>query len=207
LRVRAIGGGFGAGLDDDGDGPLTSAVWKPTNYKFKVWMPAAKGSAQQARMVESALTVGVSAGRFPPLATYWDWRHWKIDVPDGWSRYASGGQDPAQSALIYFERDEDSPERVAVAMLPAGAMTSDELARKVKDELPTQYDVLKSVAMWPTSYGGDAADWLAFQGIDRAQPDVLTQSDVLVFVHGGRGYVISARTPASRYAGSRRAVI
>lgn len=200
-HVRAYGGGFGSGKTFDAGEAITDTLAKTTPYRFEVW-PQDSGSAKSDAGPPPQtyrLVVNVYDDPKPNLATYTDWRHWKIDVLAGWNRYGAGLPDPANNALLYFEPQEDSVERLSVAIASLRVENSADLMKKVRDDLPTQYDTLKSVAQWNTTFCGQPATWMTFQGIDRAQPNTLTRSMVLAFVRGPRCYVISARTGDNQY--------
>lgn len=216
-RVVASGGGFGHETDVTDRPLITDTPKQTTHYAFTLWFDnktmakaAGKPAGKMARKptpqktLKQAVQVHVYEGTFPAIATYRDPRHWRVDCIAGWNRYVTPEADPANNALIFFQSQEDNPERIAVAIVPVGKMTSEELMHQVLIDAPTQYDVLQDVHQKPTTQGGLPAAWATFKGMDRALPGTATISMILTFVKDGRGYVISGRTSESKFAERER---
>jgi len=184
---------------------VTDAPKKTTVYGFDLWPRGTdhggkkKQGAPAAGRQHYTVAVHVYEGTFPPLQTYQDWLHWRIDYVAGWKRYAMPQIDPANNALLYFQPEEDSVERLAVAIVPTKATTCAELMHEVMLETPSQYDVLEDVSQKETTQDALPATWLTFKGIDRAEPDIATRSLVMALVRDGKGYVISARARAGEF--------
>jgi hypothetical protein len=201
-RVVVSGGGLGRITDVTQRAVVTTAPWKTATYKFDLWFPmkSEEPTTAKRRRVpmfhrQETVLVHVYDGQFPRLATYHDTRGWHIDCVAGWRRYVTPFEDPANNALVFFEPQEDTAERLAVAIVPVDAETkSADLMHQVLQDAPTQYDVIKDIFQKETTQGGLPATWITFRGLDRALPDVPVQAYALAFIRGKRGYVISGRT-------------
>lgn len=145
------------------------------------------------------LTLQVFQGKFPQIATYRDQHLWHIDSVGGWVRNSVFLPDPKNNALFYFQPQPDSPERVAVSILPVTNQSSEDLMKQVINDAPTKYDVIKEVAQKETMQCGVPAVWLTFSGLDQALAGLPTRSMVLTFVKNGHGYVISGRARSSQF--------
>ncbi len=201
--VVLSGGKFGAktsvkGVNWAEDKPVKTTIYAVAEEAASLAKDCSGKGANSAPK-RTVVTVHVLQGAFPKLATYTDTRGWRVDVITGWNRYVVSLPDPANNALIYFEKDEDDVERVAVSMVPADGMTSAQLMRKVETEIPTQYDMLVKTGLKETTQGGIDAAWMTFTGTEVSHPNTPSKSMVLAFVKGPRGYVISARTAAKLY--------
>lgn len=194
-----------------------TAPSKSRTYAFKLWsdVPESKGAGgrmrtrrqrggRRARLHLAAahrypITIQVFSGKFPSLATYRDQHHWHIDCVAGWNRNAVPQPDPKNNALVFFQPQADSAERLAVSILPATNLTAEDLMKQVMNDAPTQYDVIKSVTQKEALQCGVPAVWLTFSGLDQALSGVPTRSMVLTFVKEGHGYIISGRARSSLF--------
>jgi hypothetical protein len=196
------GGKFGSGTEVKD----TSAEDKPAKTTMYVISPVTASSKNKTKKAAAApfkrtvVPVQILEGALPKIATYTDTRGWRLDVISGWNRYVVSLPDPVNNALIYFQREEDDVERLAVSIVPADGMTSAQLMRKVETEIPTQYDQLEKTGQKETTQGGITASWMTFTGTEISHPETPSKSMVLAFVKGPRGYVISGRAAANRYA-------
>jgi hypothetical protein len=207
-KVVVTGGSFAQPTDVTGQPLITDKLAKTTTYRFELWQAGgAQAAGKPAPLTprQVSVTVDVYAGKFPPIATYFDTRNWRIDVTAGWNRYSVPTIDPVNDAVIYFQPSEDSPDRVAVAIVPVNKETdSKALLRQVLAEAPSQYDVFLDVTQKVTTQCGLPASWMTFKGIDQALAGIPTRSMVLTMVRGDHGYVISARTREGEYATKER---
>lgn len=195
IRIRVAGGGFQSETDLTGQSLATDTPSQTSVYRFTYWICTESGARRRTEVVPVTRLVGA----FPRLATYWDWRRWRIDCVAGWNRYVTPQTDPANNGLIFFQPVEDSPERITVAIVPVRDLTASELMRQVLIEAPTQYDVMQEHYAKETTHGGLPAAWAEFSGLDRALAGIPTRSMVLAFVRDGRGYVISARAREAEF--------
>jgi hypothetical protein len=202
-RVLITGGAFAKQTDVTAQPLITDKLVKTTTYRFELTVPGAQpASGKPAPLIKQsyAVTANVYEGKFPPFATYFDTRDWRIDVPAGWNRYTVPSVDPVNNAVLYFQPAEDSPDRIAVAIVPVTKETdSKTLLRQVLAEAPSQYDVFLDAVQKETTQSGLPAAWMTFKGMDQALPGIPTRSMVLTLVRDGRGYVVSARTRESDY--------
>jgi hypothetical protein len=204
-RATVRGGRYTHSQEIQADDPVSDEPKKTTTYVFDVVTPgesAGTGNAtpKPAQRQEFRVAVDVLTGAFPKLVTYRNPQHWHIDTVVGWIRNVIPQADPATESLIYFQPQDDSPERVSVAVMPVkeGATCAD-LMQKALMDAPTQYDVFEHVQQKATAQCGVSAIWATFDGVDHALPDMPTKSMVLTFVRNGIGYVVSGRARASRF--------
>src|SRR5579871_6241799 len=125
------------------------------------------------------LTIEVLIGKFPRLTTYHNPQHWSIDTVNGWIRNVIPQEDPATESLIYFQPEDDSPERVSVAVRSVKETTCANLMNTALMDAPTQYDVFEHIQQKETMQCGVQATWATFDGLDRSLPDTPTKSMIL----------------------------
>jgi hypothetical protein len=177
---------------------------KTTTYAFDLVTAGesaegGKATPQPAQHQRFHVIVDVCTGTFPRLVTYHNPQHWRIDTVNGWIRNVIPQPDPATESLIYFQPQDDSPERVAVAVLSVKDPSCAALMKTTLMDAPTQYDLFEHIQQKETTQCGAPAMWATFDGVDRSLPDMPTKSMVLAFVRDGVGYVISGRARASRF--------
>jgi hypothetical protein len=204
IRCVIKGGKYEHTTEFKPDEIITDEPKKETAYIFDVLLAANTASGgntgtKATQHQQYKVTVSVYAGKFPRLVTYRNPQHWHIDTVAGWIRDVIPQPDPATQSLIYFQPQDDSPERVAVAVTPVKATTCAELMKTALMDAPTQYDVLEHIQQQQITQCGVPATWATFDGIDHALPDIPTKSIVMTFVRNGTGYVISGRARASRF--------
>lgn len=203
-RGTVSGGRFGSRREIKKSESLLDFPRKETLYTFDIWSaPESAGNAKQSSKPEQhqqvKVTVAVYSGTFPKLTTYQNPQRWRIDTVIGWIRNVIPQPDPATESLIYFQPQDDSPERVAVAIMPVKENTCGDLMKTVLMDAPTQYDILEHVQQKETIQCGVPATWATFDGVDHALPDTPTKSMILTFVRNGVGYIISGRARANRF--------
>jgi hypothetical protein len=131
---------------------------------------------------------------------------WKLSYLRGWKVDKVPVGDPARNALMYFQPEDDSIERLGLAILPVQELSAAGLMEKVQQDLNTYYEKVAILSQENVTHGGLPAVQMMFAGNATSHPQTKTQSLVIAFVRGGLGYVVSGRTAADRYA-SRRALI
>lgn len=195
-KVVLSGGRFGKGAVVTGRSSITDRPTQTTRYAFDVWFPAspgAGGAAQATSHVQYTAVVPVEA-----LSAYRDAQGWTAQYLKAWrpDRYSP---DPA-SQIVYFQPEEDSIDRLAVAVLPIGQDdTLETLSDKVCDDIPSHYTRSKIVSRYRDSHAGEAAQLLTFEGIDAAHPNDRLTTITLTVVHNKRFYVASARTRSALF--------
>ncbi len=199
-KVVVSGGRFGRGINVTGRTSLIDHPRATTRYTFNVWYRglgvAASGHKPKIVPLYAKYSLVVVV---VPLAWYHDPHGWYIGYLPGWKHDNVYTPDEGSDGLVYFQQADDSIERLAVAIFPVKDMTADDLMAKVATTLPDHYDEVKIVSKKAFTYQGVPAVLLSFSGLDQTHPGTRTRSVVLVFVHKGRGYVISARTLAARF--------
>ncbi len=204
-KVVVSGGRFGKGQVVTGHTSLTDRPLKTTRYTFDVWYrgqaPSSTGkTVNQPLHTRYSVVVEVQSGALSHFAAYHDRFGWQISHLAGWKHDSVPLADPANNALIYFQQEDDSVERLAVSILPANDMTCKDLMDKVQASLYSSYDEVKVLEQSEILHAGTPAQWATFTGMDHSHPGTRTQSMILAFVRDGRAYVISARTAAARYS-------
>lgn len=199
-KVVMSGGRFGRGTNVTGRTSIIDHPRATTRYTFSVWYRglgiAAIGRKPKMVPLYAKYSVVVVV---VPLAWYHDPHGWYIGYLHGWKHDNVYTPDEGSDGLVYFQQADDSVERLAVAILPVKDITADDLMAKAAATLPDHYDQVKIMSRKNLTYQGVPAVMISFSGLDQAHPDIRTRSIVLVFVHQGRGYVISARTLAARF--------
>jgi hypothetical protein len=198
-KVTVSGGRFGKGTVVTGKTLLTDKPTATTRYTFDVWYPDPEKSADSkaGKLLHQSYTVVAQV--MPALATYRDTRGWQIEHLKGWKRDNVSLPDPANNALMYFQVEDDSVERLAVSMLPAGDMTVVDLMGKVERSLPNNYDEIEILSKDEVTCSGAPGILATLTGMDRSHPGTRTQSIVLAFVRDRHAYVVSARTSVSSF--------
>lgn len=205
-KVIVAGGRFGKGQVVTGRTSLTDRPLKTTRYTFDVWYrgeatsPETKQRTIMPLHARYSVMVEVESNEMPSLASYQDRYGWQIHHLAGWKHDAVPLSDPQNNALIYFQPEDDSVERLAVSILPAQDMSCKDLIQKVQASFYSSYDDVQVLTQTETTYAGVPAEWTTFTGKDHSHPGTRTQSLVLAFVRDGHAYVVSARTEANHYS-------
>lgn len=206
-KVTVSGGRFGAGAVVTGRQSLTDRPMHTTRYTFDViYHGSAPANATGGRVVKklhSRYSVVVEVFRMPAMQPYRASNGWTVNYVKGWQHVNIPTSEMAKDGLAFFQPEEDSVERMAVAVVPVKSMTCDELMQHVESDMPTNYDKLEFISRDAVTYRNIPAILMTFRGADHSHPGTSTQSLVLTFVYAGRGYVVSARTHAARFAARR----
>ncbi len=199
IRVLVSGGRFGKGAVVTGKSQLTDHPEKTTKYTFDVWYRPPPNPAKpdvKPAQVHVQYTAVAAVDR---IATYHGAEGFDVRYLDGW-RTDSFSPEPG-SKVYYFQAEEDSVERLAVAVLPVkDGESAAEIMQKVQNDVPSHYNNVELVSRYDLARQKDAAQIATFRGIDRTHPNTRTESIVLVNTHRGKAYVVSARTQADRFA-------
>ena len=141
----------------------------------------------------------------PPMNVYRDPHGWQVSFISGWKRDVST-PDQGDKGLMFFQKEDDSVERLAVAVMPANDLNTGALMEKVKRDLPAHYLKLNVTEPKEITHNNVTAHWLTFSGIADSHPELRTQSIVLTVIRDGRAYIISARTSTTNFK-SRQAIL
>ncbi len=222
-KVVVSGGRFGKGVVVTGRTSLTDHPAQTTRYTFDVdfaGKPAGAPTAQP-NATDAKPSVGADAKTVPlharysvvvevydpravGLKPYVDPHGWEVSVLNGWKRDAVNLPDPANNALMYFQQEDDSVERLAIAILPVSEMSIDALMDKIQADLPSHYDQVQLVSRTSDLCEGQPAVIATFTGMDNSHPGTKTTTLFLAFTRGRHAYVVSARTAADRFAQRKR---
>lgn len=209
-KIVLSGGRFGKGVVVTGRDTFTDHPKHTTRYTFEVWPQAGvkptSGKESVPQHARYSVVVEVRAGSAASLTTYRSTNGWRIDYLREWKRDHVMTPDEGKDGLVYFQKEEDSVERIAVAVMAAGEMTTSDLVEKVCSDMPSRYANLEVSEKNPIQFQNADAVWLTFSGNAFSHPDKKVQSMALVFVRDGRGFVVSARTSAVTFK-ARQAVL
>lgn len=204
-KVTVSGGRFGKGVVVTGRTSIADRPTKTTRYTFVVDYVGQKTDETTGKpeMKPLQATYTVVAQVAPPLhvdfSTYRDRYGWQITCLKGWKRDPVDLPDPSNNALMYFQPEDDSVERMAVSILPSEQMSATDLMGKAQKSLTSNYEQLQVLSDKETTFAGVPAVFSIFTGMDLAHPGTRTESVLLAFVKNGRAYVVSARTAARQF--------
>ncbi len=144
----------------------------------------------------------VWSGVYPPMKAYRDPHGWQLSILNGWKHDSVPTAAEGSDGLNYFQQEDDSVERLAVAIIPT-KNTADEVLNKISEDVYGHYQNAKLAEPVDLTVNSVPAKLLTFTGIDLSHPGTQTASVVLVFVRNGRSYVVSARSAAAHFNGRR----
>ena len=181
---------------------VTDTPKRSTRYTFDVTYMAKQAATNKMVPLKARYFIDVEVVNPSAmgLVSYSGVPGWKVNYLKGW-KYDKAVV--SSSTIVYFQQEDDSIERMAVASMPVQEGSSAALAEKVKKDFYGGYDQLEILSDEPTVYNGVPANLITFSGNPTSHPGVRTQSVVLVFTRAGRGYVISARTHAAKFNARR----
>lgn len=232
-KVVVSGGRFGKGAVVTGRRLLSDAPRTTTRYTFDVWYnappPPAPPKEPPADGARPATAAAQAPARSRPeksaelhaqysivlevidpkalgFVRYQDSRGWRVNYLKTWKRDNVSLPDPANNALIYFQQEDDSVERLALSILPVTEASPATLTDKILKDIPSHYENVSVHSRSDIVFEGVPAVLATFSGADNSHPGTRTQSIILVFIRGGLGYVVSARTAAARFP-ARRALL
>ena len=202
-KVLVSGGRFGAGLLVTGKTVITDTPKKTTVYRFDVYYTVTSPNAQgevkpQAVHVQYSVTALVDTSPPDHFKQYAGTRGWKIDYLAEWHCDVST-PDNGNKCLLFFQKEFDSVERMAVAILPAYGNTADKMISKALADAPARYNNLVIEPSQSLKIDGQDGSSAIFSGDDDSHPGVRTTSLMTAVVFNGRAYVLSVRTRASNF--------
>jgi hypothetical protein len=196
---------------------------KPVDTKIVVTKPADPGTTgapkvaptpQQAPAAQETVLKHVQyityaevwSGVYPPMKAYRDPHGWQVSFLSDWKRDNVPTAAEGSDGLVYFQQEDDSVERMAVAIMPVKDQTADDVLKKISDDVDGHYQNAKLTDPVAITFNAVPAKMISFTGMDLSHPGTQTASVVLVFVRNGRAYVLSARSAAAHF-NSRRPVL
>jgi hypothetical protein len=170
--------------------------------------PKASPAPQEMVMqhVQYTTYAEVWSGVYPPMKAYRDSHGWQLSCLSEWKHDGVPTAAEGSDGLTYFQQEDDSVERVAVAIMPSQTQTIDDVLSKVSEDVYGHYQTAVLAEPVNLTFNSVPAKMLTFTGIDLSHPGTKTASMVLLFVRNGRAYVISARTGAMHF-NSRRPIL
>ncbi len=198
-KVIVSGGKFGKGLVVTGKSEITDRPEKTTRYTFDVWYkPPPDPAKPEVKPAQIHVQYNAVAA-VDMLASFHGQEGFDLRILRSW-RTDSFSPEPG-SKVYFFQPEEDSVERLAVAVVPIkDGMTVAEMMEKVRGDVPAHYTKVEFVSLYDVPRLKEAAQITQFKGIDSTHPNTRTQSIVLVHNHRGKAYVVSARTHADKFA-------
>ena len=205
-KVVVTGGRFGkVGTVVTGKTSLTDRPTKTTRYTFNVNYKA-KDAAGVMQALKATYSVVVEiAPPLPPMLPYKNPHGWQIVYQKNWKPQPYYHPEKGLN-LCYFQPEEDSLERVTVAIVPEKMADCAALMEKIAQDMPNNYDDFKTISQQPVTFHNTPAMMAVFAGRDRAHDNTQTNSLVMAFVRGERCYVVSARTKAATFKKRRPAL-
>lgn len=202
-KVIAIGGRFGKGVDVTKQKTVTDRPKKTTKYTFVVYYDGMAPSPTTGKVTQKALqtryNIVINVVPIPSLLSYRASRGWQIQYLKGWKADPVSTPLVGKNGLVFFQQEDDAIERLAVAMLPSGGLTTQELMQKVTADMVDKYDDTEVIKQEEVLHRNAPALWVTFTGRSRAHSGTRTQSVILAFVQNGQAYFVSARTAAPRF--------
>jgi hypothetical protein len=200
-KVVVAGGRFGTGTMVTGKTAISDTPKKTTRYTFDVYYRGAETNATGERVdapLHQQYVVVAQVDTSPPdnFKTYSDSKGWKIGYLSDW-RLDISPSESSENTLIFFQKELDSVERMAVAIVPSNGMSATEVLAKALADTPSRYE---NVTVEPTSAAtvcGLSGATVAFSGSDNSHDQVRTTSILYAVVSGRKAYVISVRMRAS----------
>ncbi len=165
--------------------------------------PAQAAPVTELKHVQYTTYAEVWSGVYPSMNAYRDSHGWQINFMSGWKRDNVPTAAEGSDGLVYFQQEDDSVERLAVAIMPSKEMTLDDLMKKVNSDVDNHYLKAEFAVPVELTLNSVPAKLITFTGIDLSHPGTQTASVVLLFVRNGRAYVISARSGATHFNGRR----
>ena len=200
-KVMVSGGRFGAGVVVTGKMQVSDTPKKTTTYRFDVDYVVSKTDAAGVTITKPehqkySVTALVDTDPPDPLTHFTGGKGWKIDYFSNWKCDIST-PDNGQKALFFFQKEFDSVERMAVAIVPANQLSASDVLEKALADTRSHYQNVDVEPELEATIAGVTAATAMFTGDDESHPGVKTSSILFAFVDAGRAYVISARTRAS----------
>lgn len=197
-KVMVSGGRFGKGTVVTGKSNISDHPLKTTRYTFDVWYRPAADPAKPDVKPEPMHIQYNAVAAVDKLTTYRSGTGWDVSYLKGW-RTDTYSPEPG-SRIFYFQPEEDSVERLAVAVLPANAdQTAADLMQSVRSDIPSHYTNVEFLSQYEITHQKEAAQLTVFRGIDSSHPQTRTETVMMAVVKNGHAYVISARTHANRF--------
>lgn len=145
----------------------------------------------------------VWSGVYPPMKAYHDPHGWQVSFLSDWKRDNVPTAAEGSDGLVYFQQEDDSVERMAIAIMPVKEQTAEDILKKISDDVDSHYQNAQITAPVDLTFNSVPAKMISFTGLDLSHPGTRTSSVVLLFVRNGRAYVLSARSEAMHFNGRR----
>ena len=198
-KVVLSGGRFGKGFVVTGKSEMTDRPEKTTRYAFDVWYKPAPDPAKPEVKPAQVHAQYTAVAAVDKLTSFHAPEGFDVRFLKGW-RTDSFSPEPG-SKVYFFQPEEDSVERLAVAVVPIKeGVTVAEMMEKVRGDVPAHYTKVEFVSLYDLSRLKEPAQITQFKGIDTSHPNTRTQSIILVHNHRGKAYIVSARTIADKFA-------
>ena len=178
---------------------LKSVDLKATDPKPAVVIP----QETVLKHVQYTAYAEVWSGIYPPMKAYRDPHGWQVSFLSDWKRDNVPTAAEGSDGLVYLQQEDDSVERVAIAIIPTSDTTPKEVLDKISGDVYAHYMSAKISDPIDLTFNAVPAKLMTFTGMDLSHPGTKTTSVVLAFVRNGRSYVLSARTGSTHFNGRR----
>src|SRR5258708_904836 len=170
-KVVVSGGQFGSGTEVTGMTSVTDTPVRATQYNFDVdYLGTPAGATDAATNIplhaKYSITVQIASAIVEPMATYVNPYGWQVSYLKGWKRDNVDLPDPANNALMYFQPEEDSIERLAVSILPVKDPSPAKLMQSIQADIYSRYDSVELIAREELNHQDAPAILTTFSGID-----------------------------------------
>lgn len=142
---------------------------------------------------------GLKLKRFAPRPGH---PGFQISVPDSsplrWQSYPVPYADGHE--IVYFQREEDMPERASVTLIP-GATTAEAVAAQVVQQIGESYQNVSGLTNTQVQFHGLSANLIRFTGEQGnvASANSRMTSEAVIFVKNGWTFLISVRSEENRF--------
>lgn len=207
-KVTVVGGSFGKGAAVTGkstimDKPKTTTRYTFTN-QFSAQMKDPKTGSMVRKPFKAVYSIVIEVEPEKAWLNTFKAGRYQVAYRRGWKADAVNLQGEGSDALVYFQKEDDSVERMSVAVMAANDMTNEDLIKKVRASIPGSYSEIINIGEEPMMIGGTPAIKFTFAGKASTHPNVLTHTILAVFVKDSRAYVVSTRTFSAQYEARKR---
>lgn len=207
-KVTVVGGGFGKGAVVTGKSGITDKPTTTTRYTFTTnYISESKDPKTGGiirKPIKSVYSIVIEVEPEKAWLNMFKSGRYQVAYRRGWKADAVNLQGEGNDALVYFQKEDDSVERMSVAVMAANDMTNEDLIKKVRASIPGSYSEIINIGEEPMTIGGTPAIKFTFAGKASTHPNILTHTILAVFVKDSRAYVVSMRTFSAQYEARKR---
>ncbi len=206
-KVVVSGGSFGKGVVVTGKTGITDKPKTTTRYTFTNNYTAEKKdtSGKTVRTpIKAVYSIVIEVEPTNAWLTPYSAGRYQVSIRRGWKTDAVNLPGEPKDALVYFQKEDDSVERMSVAVMAVKEMTNAELIQKVRASMPSSYSEIINIGEEQTTVQGIPAIKIIFAGKDISHPSTLSHTILVAFVKDSRAYIVSTRTFSAQYEARKR---